>query len=79
MFYSFIDENTIKRAPRPLNIDGKDVFTNSEKIHNKQGYFKLVEADYPQDDKNYKPTYSLQDNVIVQAWTEVEIIETETI
>ena len=77
MFYKFIDENTIRKAPRPLNIGGKDVFTNSEGIHNEQGYFKLVNTEYPQDEKAYQPTYSLENNVIVQGWVEVEITEAE--
>lgn len=71
MFYKFIDSKTIKRAPKPLKVEGKDVFTNSEEIHNEQGYFKLIQADYPQDGKFYMPTYELKDNVITQSWEEV--------
>ena len=68
MFYKFIDENTIRKAPKPLNIGGKDVFTNSEEIHNKQGCFRLEKAEYPQDEKSYMPTYELKENVIYQHW-----------
>ena len=75
MFYKFIDQNTIRKAPRPLNIGGKDVFTNSEEIHNEQGCYRLVNAEYPQDEKTYQPTYSLENNTIVQGWVEVEITE----
>ena len=73
MFYKFIDENTIEIAPKPLKIDGKDVFTNSEEIYNEQGYFKLIQADYPQDDKFYMPVYELKNNAIVQDW----VLDTE--
>lgn len=75
MFYKFIDENTIREAPKPLNIGGKDVFTNSEEIHNSQGYYRLVNTEYPQDEKAYQPIYSLENNVIVQGWVEVEITD----
>ena len=75
MFYQFINETTIKKAPKPLKIGGKDVFTNSEEIHNEQGYYKLIVTDYPQDDKTYQPRYRLVGNTILQFWDEVEINE----
>ena len=75
MFYKFIDQNTIRKAPKPLNIGGKDVFTNSEEIHNSQGYYRLVNTEYPQYEKAYQPIYSLENNVIVQGWVEVEITD----
>ena len=78
MFYQFINETTIKKAPIPLKIGGKDVFTNSEQIHNGQGYYRLIQTDYPQDDKYYEARYELQQNVIVQSWVEVIIDDTET-
>jgi hypothetical protein len=68
MFYKLINENEIKKAPKPLKIDGKDVFTNSEAIHNEQGYFRLLTSDYPQDDKNYQPNYRQQGVYIIQDW-----------
>lgn len=74
MFYKFIDESTIKRAPKPLSINGKDVFTNSEEIHNENGYFRLVVIDYPQDEKTYKPIYTMKDNTIVQGWLETDVL-----
>mgnify|MGYP003291412151 CR=1 FL=1 len=75
MFYKFIYQNTIRKAPRPLNIGGKDVFTNSEKIHNSQGYYRLINTEYPQDEKAYQPIYSLENNAIVQGWVEFEITD----
>ena len=68
MFYKFINENTIEMAPKPLKIDGKDVFTNSEEIYNEQGYYRLIQEEYPQDEKLYMPVYELKDNVIIQSW-----------
>ncbi len=73
MFYELIDENTIKKAPKPLKIDGKDVFTNSEETYNKQGFFALIQTDFPQDEKAHKAKYTLKDNVIVQSWEEIEV------
>lgn len=70
MFYKFINESTIERAPKPLKIDGKDVFTNSEEIYNGQGYYRLKQTEYPQDDKFYMPVYELKDGVIIQSWVE---------
>lgn len=68
MFYKFINEHEIKKAPKPLKIDGKDVFTNSEQIHNENGYYRLIQAEYPQDDNFYFPKYRKEGNVIVQEW-----------
>ena len=73
MFYKFINENTIRKAPIPLNIDGKDVFTNSENIHNQQGYYAIKTTDCPQNEKSYRPIYELKDNLIIQKWEEVEV------
>jgi hypothetical protein len=75
MFYKLINENEIKKAPKPLKIDGKDVFTNSEKIHNEQGYFRLLTSDYPQDDKYYIPKYKQIGTLIIQEWVEGEVNE----
>ena len=75
MFYKFIDQNTIRKAPKPLNIGGKDVFTNSEEIHNSQGYYRLINTEYPQDEKAYQPIYSLENNTIVQGWVETVLVE----
>ena len=74
MFYKFINEHEIKKAPKPLKIGGKDVFTNSEAIHNEQGYFRLLTSEYPQDDNFYFPKYRKEGNVIVQEWVEGEVI-----
>ena len=68
MFHEYLDENTIKLAPTPLRLDGKDVFTNSEEIHNQQGYYKLKILEYPQDENTYKPVFSFKNNNIIQSW-----------
>lgn len=75
MFYELLNKYQIKKAPYPLRIDDRDVFTNDEAIYNNQGYYKLVQIDYPQDDMNYQPYYELVDNNIIQKWEEVEIEE----
>lgn len=73
MFYKFIDETTIERAPKPLKIDGKDVYTNSEAIHNENGYFKIEHTECPQDENSYEVRYALYDNLIVQEWVVSEV------
>ena len=70
MFYKLINENEIKKAPNPLIIDGAAVFTNREEIFNEQGYYRLISAEYPQDEKFYFPKYRQEGNVIVQEWFE---------
>ena len=71
MFYK-ITEKGIEKAPKSLLVNGKQVFTNSEKLHNENGYYMLSELPYPQDNNTYKPIYRLQDNVIVKDWEKVE-------
>jgi hypothetical protein len=73
MYYKFINEYEIKKAPKPLKIDGKDVFTNSEKIHNEQGYYRLLTSEYPQDDKYYEARYKQIGTLIVQEWVVGEV------
>ena len=34
MFFKIIDKYTLEKAPRPLKIEDKDVFTTSEETHN---------------------------------------------
>ena len=75
MFYKLIDENTIEKAPNPLLVNGKHIFTNSEEVFNKNGYYKVVKTEYPQDEKYYESKYVLEDNIIKQVWVEVEIEE----
>ena len=75
MFFKLIDDTKIQRAPNPLKINGKDVFTNSESIHNQQGFYELVVTEYPQDDKYYISKYAMQNNKIIQNWVEVEMPE----
>lgn len=70
MFFKLINENEIKKAPKPLKIDGGDVFTNSEQIHNEQGYYRLLTSDYPQDDKVYEARYKQIGTLIIQEWVE---------
>ena len=72
MFYQLINENEIKKAPKPLKIGGKDVFGNSEKLHNDNGYYRLSETPYPQDGNSYEPIYHLEGNLIIQEWKIVE-------
>lgn len=77
MFYELLDKYTIKKAPYPLHIEYNDVFTNDEKIYNKQGYYALVRTDYPQDGKAYESYYAFEDNKIIQKWEEVEEAPTQ--
>ena len=71
MFFKLTDNNTIEKAPRPLKIEGKDVFTTSEEIHATLGFYKVVESEYPNDDRVYTPIYAMGDGAIFQTWEEV--------
>lgn len=73
MFYKIINETSIEKAPTPLEIGGKNIFTNDEEIYNSQGYFALISTDYPNDKKNYTAKYILKDNKILQVWEEIVI------
>ena len=75
MFFKIIDKYTVEKAPRPLKIEDKDVFTTSEEIHNEQGFYRVVNAEYPQDEKAYRPIYSMGDGVILQEWEEIDANE----
>ena len=79
MFYKLINETTIEKAPNPLLVDGKHIFTNSEEVFNKNGYYKLTKTDYPEDSKYYENKYTLMDNIITQVWVEIKIPEEEVI
>ena len=72
-FYEYINRTQIKPAPRPLKIDGKDIFTTDEAIYNANGYYRLEAEEYPQDEKQYTPYYEMGDNVILQKWEEIII------
>ena len=75
MFFKIIDKHTVEKAHRPLKLDGKDVFTTSEEIHNEQGFYRVVNAEYPNDEKAYRPIYTMGDGVILQTWEEIENTE----
>lgn len=79
MFFKIIDKYTVKKAPRPLKIEDKDVFTTSEETHNEQGFYRVVNAEYPNDEKAYRPVYKMGDNIILQEWEEFIASETEEI
>lgn len=73
MFYQLINEHEIKKAPNPLVINGRKVYTNRESIHNEQGYYKLITTNYPgyDDTKQFTARYRLVGNTIIQFWDEV--------
>ena len=68
MFYKLIDENTVRKAPSALEIDGRIVFTTDEKIYNRCGYYKIQEVPLPTDGRGYTPTYRIEKDVIVKDW-----------
>ena len=77
MYFKLIDNQTVEKAPRPLKIDGKDVFTTSEEIHNGLGFYRVVNAEYPNDEKAYRPVYKMGENAIFQEWEEIPDAESE--
>lgn len=78
-FYRFIDDRHIEKAPIPLSVSGQDVFTNSEEVYNSNGYYKLVETEYPQDGNLYVAVYELRENAIHKEWEKAEIPKEERI
>ena len=77
MFFKLKDNNTVEKAPRPLKIEGKDVFTTSEEIHAGLGFYRVVNAEYPNDEKAYIPIYTMGEGVILQEWEEILDLESE--
>ena len=73
MFYK-ITETGLEKAPNMFEINGKYVFTNSEKIYNENGYYKVKTLPRPQDNNAYKSIYRFENNTIIGDW---EIIEAE--
>lgn len=71
MFYELVDKYQIIKAPYPLQIDDKDVFTNSEVIYNQQGFYSLESTIKPQDEFLYQPYFELINNKIIQKWESV--------
>lgn len=72
MFYKYINEDTIERAPSLIRTatNNKIVYTNDEKIYNQNKYYKLIEEDRPQDSEyTYEPKYILQGNNIYKKWS----------
>lgn len=78
MYYKLKNRNFIKKAPYPLHIGDRDVFTTDETIYNEQGYYALTRTEYPQDEKSYQPYYEFEENKIIQKWEEIEEIENES-
>ena len=77
-YYELINRTQIKPAPRPLRIDGQDIFTTDETIYNENGYYRLEREPYPEDETHYyNPYYELIDNVIWQKWEQGNLIEEE--
>ena len=72
-FYKFIDGKRIEKAPIPLLISGKNIFTNDENTYNENGYYRLVREEYPQDTNSYTVAYELKDSVIYMKWVIEEI------
>ena len=77
MFFKIIDKYTVEKAPRPLKIEDKDVFTTSEETHNEQGFYRVVNAEYPEDEKAYRPIYTMGEGGILQTWEEIPNSESE--
>ena len=74
MFYKLIDENTVRKAPNTLEIDGRFVFTTDEKIYNRCGYYKIQELPLPADGRGYTPKYRFEDSLILKDWKLVESV-----
>jgi hypothetical protein len=68
LFYRLIDSQHIEKAPMPLQVSRQNIFSNSEKLYNQNGYYRIVKEAYPTDGGVYEPLYELKDNVIYMTW-----------
>lgn len=81
MFAKYIDENTVRQAPRKLVTPHLVAFNfnENEALMRAAGYLPLVETNKPEDvadETHYaKPTYTLKDDCIEVTYTAEEIQE----
>lgn len=69
MFYKYINEDTIEKAPSILRVEGKQIYTNDEKIYNRHGYYRLDETPIPDTEGKITPKYFLEKNIIYKKWS----------
>lgn len=78
MFYKLVDEYTIEKFKNPLRVEGKHIFTNSEKILNENGYYRVVMDEQPEtileENQYWNNKYVVIDNIIHKIW-EIETFE----
>ena len=78
MFYKLVDEYTVEKFKNPLRIEGKHIFTNSEKILNENGYYRVVIDEQPEiileENQYWNNKYEVIDNKIHKIW-EIETFE----
>ena len=81
MFAKYIDENTVRQAPRKLKTPHLVAFNfnENEALMRQEGYLPLVETNHQEDvedETHYaKPTYALKDDCIEVTYTAEEIPE----
>ena len=68
MFYKYINEDTIQKAPIYIESEGRSIYTNDETIYNAHGYYRLIEEEKPIDGEEYYSKYVLKDNIIYKKW-----------
>lgn len=68
MFYKYINEDTIQKAPVYIESEGRSIYTNDETIYNAHGYYRLIEEEKPTDGEEYYSKYILKDNIIYKKW-----------
>lgn len=78
MFYKLLDEYTVEKFKNPLRVEGKHIFTNSEKILNENGYYRVVIDEQPEiileENQYWNNKYIVIDNIIHKIW-EIETFE----
>ena len=72
MFYKLVDENTLEKFKNPLRVEGKHIFTNSEKLLNENGYYRVVIDEQPEiileENQYWNNKYVIIDNKIHKIW-----------
>ena len=77
MLYEFINNNTIRKAPKHIK-EGKLIISNPTKDKlMKHGYMPLVTEDYPETDEGYyrKPVYRVEGDKIIKSWSDPIAVE----
>lgn len=73
--YGKIIDGKLVLAPNPLVAGGYKIYNPTPGVYENNGYLKIVETDYPNDDKYYEKKYGERDGKIYGEWVETDAPE----